>query len=71
MPATMFDKIWDAHTILEREGNTLLHVAFHLCHDGSAAGFAKLKERGIEVRRPDRMAGTPDHYVPTTSRRIE
>ncbi len=71
MPATMFDKIWDAHAILEREGNTLLHVAFHLCHDGSAGGFANLKQRGLKVRRPDRMAGTPDHYVPTTSRRIE
>ena len=71
MPKTMFDKIWDAHAILEREGNTLLHIDFHLCHDGSAAGFARLKERGLAVRRPDRMAGTPDHYVPTTSRRIE
>ena len=71
MPKTMFDKIWDAHVILEREGNTLLHVDFHLCHDGSAAGFAKLAERGLAVRRPDRMVGTPDHYVPTTSRSIE
>ena len=71
MPRTMFDKIWDAHTILEREGNTLLHIDFHLCHDGSAAGFARLAERGLEVRRPDRMAGSPDHYVPTTSRNID
>ena len=71
MPSTMFDKIWNTHAILEREGNTLLHVDFHFCHDGSFAGFAKLAEQGLSVRRPDRMIGTPDHYVPTTSRRIE
>ena len=71
MPRTMFDKIWDAHTILERDGNTLLHVDFHYCHDGSFAGFSKLAARGLPVRRPDRMIGTPDHYVPTTSRNVE
>ena len=68
---TMFDKIWDSHVILEREGNTLLHVDFHFCHDGSFNAFSKLAARGIPVRRPDRMVGTPDHYVPTTSRSIE
>jgi len=71
MPGTMFDRIWDAHAILEREGNTLLHIDFHLCHDGSSAAFARLRERGLAVRRPDRMAGSPDHYVPTVSRAIE
>ncbi len=71
MPRTMFDKIWDQHVILEREGNTLLHVDFHFCHDGSFNAFSKLAARGLPVRRPDRMVGTPDHYVPTTSRSID
>lgn len=66
---TLFEKIWRRHTILEREdGAVLLHVARHLIHDGSAAGFRTLRERGLNLRRPDRTFGTPDHYVPTSTR---
>ncbi len=68
-PQTLFDKIWQRHTILEREdGAVLLHVARHLVHDGSAAGFRTLRDRGLKLRRPDRTFGTPDHYVPTHTR---
>ena len=68
-PQTLFEKIWQRHTILEREdGAVLLHVARHLVHDGSAAGFRTLRERGLSLRRPDRTFGTPDHYVPTHTR---
>ena len=68
-PQTLFEKIWQRHTILEREdGAVLLHVARHLVHDGSAAGFRTLRERGLPLRRPDRTFGTPDHYVPTHTR---
>ena len=68
-PRTLFEKIWQRHVILEREdGAVLLHVARHLIHDGSAAGFRTLRERGLPLRRPDRTFGTPDHYVPTTTR---
>ncbi|HEX2942668.1 MAG TPA: 3-isopropylmalate dehydratase large subunit [Rhodopila sp.] len=68
-PRTLFDKIWQRHKIQEREdGAVLLHVARHLVHDGSAAGFRTLRERGLTLRRPDRTFGTPDHYVPTTTR---
>jgi 3-isopropylmalate/(R)-2-methylmalate dehydratase large subunit len=68
-PKTLFEKIWQRHTILEREdGAVLLHVARHLVHDGSAAGFRTLRERGLRLHRPDRTFGTPDHYVPTTTR---
>ncbi len=71
-PATLFDKIWARHTILERpDGATLLHVARHLVHDGSRAGFRTLQERGLRLRHPERTYGTPDHYVSTTSRTLE
>ena len=61
-PRTLFEKIWQRHTILEREdGAVLLHVARHLVHDGSAAGFRTLRERGLPLHRPDRTFGTPDH----------
>jgi len=67
-PATLFDKIWARHTILERpDGATLLHVARHLVHDGSRAGFRTLQERGLRLRHPECTFGTPDHYVSTKS----
>jgi len=68
-PKTLFQKIWDKHAILEQgDGSTLLHVGRHLVHDGSHAGFRTLRERGLKLRRPDKTFGSPDHYVPTTTR---
>jgi 3-isopropylmalate/(R)-2-methylmalate dehydratase large subunit len=64
--ATLFDKIWSSHAILVRpDGATLLHIDRHLVHDGSGNAFRMLKERGLQVRRPDRTFATPDHYVST------
>ena len=40
-------------------------------HDGSAAGFARLRDRKVKLRRPDRGFATPDHYVLTNSRLIK
>jgi 3-isopropylmalate/(R)-2-methylmalate dehydratase large subunit len=69
MPYTMFDKIWKAHQIIERaDGQTLLYVDRHLIHEGSATAFQFLSERGLSVRVPERVFGSPDHYVPTNSR---
>ncbi len=65
---TLFDKIWDRHTILVRpDGATLLHVGRHLIHDGSRAGFRALAAKGLPLRSPERTFGTPDHYVSTAS----
>jgi 3-isopropylmalate/(R)-2-methylmalate dehydratase large subunit len=70
-PRTLLDKIWQRHAVVEREdGRTLLYVDRHLIHDGSRRAFEVLGERGLPVSRPDRTFGTPDHYVPTTSRDI-
>ena len=66
---TLLDKIWDRHAIVQRDdGQTLLYVDRHFIHDGSRRAFEVLGERGLRVRRPDRTFGTPDHYVPTSSR---
>ena len=68
-PRTLFDKIWDAHAVVARDdGQTLLAVDWHFCHEGSFHGFNQLKANGMTVRRPDRTLGMADHYVPTTSR---
>jgi len=69
MTLSLFEKIWRRHVILEREdGAALLHIGRHLVHDGTAAAFRVLADRGLSLRRPDRTFGTPDHYVPTVTR---
>ena len=68
-PQTLFDRIWAAHVVHERDdGQTLLYVDKHLLHDGSANAFEFLKKRGLKPRAPERCFATPDHYVPTDTR---
>ncbi|HEY4065830.1 MAG TPA: 3-isopropylmalate dehydratase large subunit [Burkholderiaceae bacterium] len=68
-PRTLFDKIWAAHVVTQRDdGQTLLYVDRHLVQDGSAPAFEMLRQRGLPVRTPARAFATPDHYVPTGSR---
>jgi 3-isopropylmalate/(R)-2-methylmalate dehydratase large subunit len=63
---TLFEKIWDAHVILtNEEGQSLLFVDRHYCHDGSFHAFDMLSESGRKVLRPDLTFGTPDHYIGT------
>ena len=65
----MFEKIWRAHSILERpDGQTLLYIDRHLIHDGYQPAFEFLHDRGLRPRAPHRIFGTPDHYVPTSHR---
>jgi 3-isopropylmalate/(R)-2-methylmalate dehydratase large subunit len=45
----------------------LLHVARHLVHDGSRAGFKALVDNGLTLRHPERTFATADHYVSTAS----
>jgi 3-isopropylmalate/(R)-2-methylmalate dehydratase large subunit len=71
LPQTMFEKIWSRHSIVERpDGQTLLYLDRHLIHDGYAPAFEFLRERGLRPRAPERIFGTPDHYVPTHSRDV-
>ena len=68
---TLFEKIWSRHVVTERaDGQALLYVDRHLVQDGSAPAFEMLRQRGLRVRVPQRTFGTPDHYVPTQSRRL-
>lgn len=70
--ATLFEKIWRAHAILEREdGQTLLYIDSHFLQDGSAPAFEMLRQRGLRPRVPGRAFATPDHYVPTSSRDLD
>jgi 3-isopropylmalate/(R)-2-methylmalate dehydratase large subunit len=65
-PLTLFDKLWRAHEIMQRQdGMSLLWVDRHLVHEGSHHAFAKLAARGLPVAAPDLTFGVVDHYAPT------
>src|SRR5579859_1032971 len=69
-PRTLYEKIWDAHVVSQREdGTTLLYIDRHLVHEvTSPQAFDGLKMAG---RRPWRIGATlavADHNVPTTDR---
>jgi 3-isopropylmalate/(R)-2-methylmalate dehydratase large subunit len=67
----MLEKIWSKHRILGRaDGQDLLYIDRHLIHDGYAPAFEFLRERGLRPRVPERIFGTPDHYVPTNTRDV-
>src|SRR5260370_35223475 len=69
---TMFEKIWQRHVVVDRDdGYTLLYVDRHLMHDGSAAGFAMLRARGLKLPPPRRGFATPDPYAPRNSRAVQ
>jgi 3-isopropylmalate/(R)-2-methylmalate dehydratase large subunit len=71
MSKTLYEKIWDAHTILQGEGGqTLLHVGRHLVQDGSCHAFEFLQDRGLGVRRPDQVFAMPDHAAPSNTRDV-
>src|SRR3546814_2192510 len=65
-PKTLFDKIWDRHSVAELgDGYSLLHVSRHVMHDGGGKALVALKERGMEVRDPGLTFATFDHVVST------
>jgi 3-isopropylmalate/(R)-2-methylmalate dehydratase large subunit len=67
-PRTLFDKIWQQHVIVSREGEALLYVDVNFVHEGAFHAFAQLAKEGRKVRRPRQTFATADHYVPTVGR---
>jgi 3-isopropylmalate/(R)-2-methylmalate dehydratase large subunit len=61
-PRTLFDKIWEAHTVADG----LIYIDLHLVHEvTSPQAFDGLRLEGRTVRRPDKTVATADHNVPT------
>ena len=68
MPRSLFEKIWDDHTITAEQPDmpAVLAIDLHLVHEvTSPQAFDVLRTRGLEVRRPDRTIATLDHSTPT------
>ncbi|WP_440221603.1 3-isopropylmalate dehydratase large subunit [Dokdonella sp. MW10] len=65
---TIIDKIWDAHLVHAETADTpgILYIDLHLIHEVTTPqAFTELRERGLPVRRPDRVLATLDHSTPT------
>jgi 3-isopropylmalate/(R)-2-methylmalate dehydratase large subunit len=64
---TLYDKVWNRHKVTQLpNGQDQLFVGLHLIHEvTSPQAFGMLRERDIEVARPDLTHATVDHIVPT------
>ena len=67
MPKTLFEKVWDAHTVRQlANGQTQLIVGTHLIHEvTSPQAFGMMRDLGLKVAMPHRTFATVDHIVPT------
>lgn len=64
---TLFDKIWDAHTVKTLEGGScILYIDRQYIHEvTSPQAFEGLRRRGAKVFRPQQVTASPDHNIPT------
>ncbi|KAJ4346799.1 uncharacterized protein N0V89_010731 [Didymosphaeria variabile] len=69
-PRTLYEKIFDAHVVAERDdGTVLLYIDRHLIHEvTSPQAFEGLDNHGRSVRCPELILATSDHNVPTSER---
>ena len=69
---TLFDKIWDAHTVKTIDGGScVLYIDRQYIHEvTSPQAFAGLRRRGIEVFRPEQVTASPDHNIPTQNQHL-
>ncbi len=67
MGKTLFEKIWEAHTVTDiPDGPSQIYIDRHYCHEvTSPQAFEGLRQRGLRVRRTDRTTCSPDHNIPT------
>ncbi len=65
---TLYDKIWDAHLVKQRDdGTSLIYIDRHLIHEvTSPQAFEGLRLTGRKPWRADANFATPDHNIPTT-----
>lgn len=72
-PATVFDKIWDAHLIRQLDdGRQLIFVDRHVLQETtSARAFERLRTARRPVRFPELTLATQDHVISTEPGRTE
>ncbi len=70
MAKTLYDKIFDDHTVdRQDDGTCLLYIDRHLVHEvTSPQAFEGLRMTDRKVRAPEKTLAVVDHNVPTTDR---
>jgi len=70
VPRTLFEKLWQRHTVSEDpSGTALLYIDRHLVYEvTSPQAFEGLRLSGRKPWRRETVLATPDHNVPTTPR---
>ena len=65
----MLQKIWERHVVHQEPGAPdVLYIDLHLVHEvTSPQAFSALREKGLQVRRPEKTLATIDHSTPTTT----
>lgn len=68
MAQTLYDKLWAAHLVKQRDdGTALIYIDRHLLHEvTSPQAFEGLRLAGRQPWRLGANLATPDHNVPTT-----
>jgi len=72
MGQTLFDKIWDRHVVKEIVGGRhVLYIDQHFIHEvTSPQAFNGLRERQLDLFRPEQIVATADHNVPTINQHL-
>ena len=73
MGKTLYEKVYDAHVVMQKEGELpLLYIDRHIIHEvTSPQAFAGLRAAGRRLRRPDLMIATMDHDISTQQPTLE
>ena len=73
MGKTLYEKVYDAHVVMQKEGELpLLYIDRHIIHEvTSPQAFAGLRAAGRKLRRPDLMIATMDHDISTQRPTLE
>ncbi|AQS38423.1 3-isopropylmalate dehydratase, large subunit [Shewanella psychrophila] len=73
MAKTLYEKVWDAHIVVENEGEApLIYVDRHLVHEvTSPQAFSGLKAAGRKMRAPEKTFATMDHNTSTKSASLD
>ena len=68
MAQTLYDKLWDEHSVhTEDDGTTVLYIDRHLVHEvTSPQAFEGLRVAGRKLWRINSVVDTADHNTPTT-----
>ncbi len=65
--ANLFNRVWDNHAVRKlASGQDQIFIGMHLIHEvTSPQAFQMLRDRGLQVKYPDRTIATVDHIIPT------